>query len=169
MLIFKAAVLLQIALSPVWPMGNAAELGDPFVIVNKATNTMALIEGGQVSRIFPVATGKTDDLTPVGTFRVTVKAVDPYYRKDDIPGGDEKNPLGTRWIGFDARNTDGRQYGIHGNNNPSSIGKYVSNGCIRMKEDDVQYVYKHLPDGAAVVVIKSEAGYKEILQQIKRQ
>ena len=43
-------------------------------------------------------------------------------------------------MGFNARGTDGSKYGIHGTNQPSSIGKYISQGCIRMKKNDVEYL-----------------------------
>ena len=62
-----------------------------------------------------------------------MKAKDPYYIAKNIPGS-PKNPLGSRWMGFNARGTDGSKYGIHGTNQPSSIGKYISQGCIRMKK-----------------------------------
>lgn len=55
-----------------------------------------------------------------------------------------KNPLGSRWIGFNARGTDGSKYGIHGTNQPSSIGKYISQGCIRMKKNDVEYLFDRI-------------------------
>ncbi|MFC7370473.1 L,D-transpeptidase [Fictibacillus iocasae] len=165
----KTSVFFLLALSPVWPLGSAAETGDPFVIINKTSNTLALVEHGKIVKTFPVATGKEDRLTPVGSFTVTVKAVNPYYRKANIPGGDKDNPLGSRWIGFDARNTDGRMYGIHGSNNPASIGTYASNGCVRMLEDDVQYVYDHIPGGAAVIVVKSKYGFDDILRHLKSQ
>ena len=61
-----------------------------------------------------------------------MKAKDPYYIAKDIPGGSPKIHLGQG--GLDARGTDGSKYGIHGTNQPSSIGKYISQGCIRMKK-----------------------------------
>jgi lipoprotein-anchoring transpeptidase ErfK/SrfK len=50
----------------------------------------------------------------------------PYYT-GHIPGGDPRTPLGKRWLGLNANGTyGGDTYGIHDNNNESSIGKYVS-------------------------------------------
>ena len=56
-----------------------------------------------------------------------------------IPADDPKNPLGGYWIGLTG--TDGQavgkeSYGIHGTNDPDSIGKQSSMGCIRMPNDD---------------------------------
>ena len=65
---------------------------------------MAFIDENKVQTVVSVGTGKTQELTPEGLFTITVKAKDPYYRRKGIyPGGDPKNPLGSRWIGFDAK------------------------------------------------------------------
>ena len=85
-----------------------------------------------------------------------MKAKDPYYIAKDIPGGSPKIPLGSRWIGFNARGTDGSKYGIHGTNQPSSIGKYISQGCIRMKKNDVEYLFDRIPIGTKVWIVKSK-------------
>ena len=101
-------------------------------------------------------TGKSKELTPEGLFTVKVKAINPYYRKKNIPGGDPRNPLGTRWIGFNANNTDGRIYGIHGTNQPYSVGKYISNGCIRLRNSDVERLYQQVPLGTKILIVTSE-------------
>ena len=76
--------------------------GAPFLIVNKAVNQLAFINHSEIQEIFSAGTGKSKELTPEGLFTVKVKAINPYYRKKNIPGGDPRNPLGTRWIGFNA-------------------------------------------------------------------
>jgi lipoprotein-anchoring transpeptidase ErfK/SrfK len=157
-------ILLAILLmaSPIWPLGRNPLPGDPFLIINKETNQLAYINEGEIAGTYGAATGKTTDLTPEGLFTVTVKAKDPYYRKKDIPGGDPRNPLGTRWIGFDAEGTDGRIYGIHGTNQPSSIGKYISNGCIRMLNKNVEFIYDRVPLGTKVLIVKTSKSFQEL-------
>jgi lipoprotein-anchoring transpeptidase ErfK/SrfK len=157
-------LLLAIILfaSPLWPLGRNPIPGDPFIIVNKETNQLAYVDNGKIQATFPVATGKTTALTPEGLFNVTVKAKNPYYRKKNIPGGDPRNPLGTRWIGFDAEGTDGRIYGIHGTNQPSSIGKYISNGCIRMHSRNVEYLFDKAPLGTKVLVVKTKKSFNQL-------
>jgi LysM repeat protein len=49
-----------------------------------------------------------------------------------------------------------KDYGIHGTNNPASIGKAVSNGCIRMNNADVNYVYSLVPIGTEVNIVSSQ-------------
>ncbi|WP_201713425.1 L,D-transpeptidase [Rossellomorea arthrocnemi] len=157
-------LLLAIILfaSPIWPLGRNPIPGDPFIIVNKENNQLAYVDDAKIQGTFPVATGKTTTLTPEGLFNVTVKAKNPYYRKKNIPGGDPRNPLGSRWIGFDAKGTDGRIYGIHGTNQPSSIGRYISNGCIRMHSKDVEYLFDKAPVGTKVLVVKTKKSFHQL-------
>lgn len=78
-------------------------------------------------RSFPVALGKIATSTPRGDFTIINKV--PY--PDSYPGG-PLSVFGTYWLGLSQPH-----YGIHGTNDPSSIGKYVSHGCIRMYNVDV--------------------------------
>ncbi|UCZ54634.1 L,D-transpeptidase [Bacillus shivajii] len=149
-----------LVISPVWPLGENPVVGDPYLIVKKSTNELAFIIDGEVKQTFRVATGQKEAQTPEGEFTVTVKAINPYYRKTDIQGGDEKNPLGTRWIGFDADDTDGRTYGIHGTNRPSSIGYYVTQGCVRMKNEDVEILFEEVPLGTKVFITEREDSFE---------
>lgn len=123
------------------------------IIINKKVNKLAFIKNGLVVKIFPVATGRRPGYTPEGNFRVVRKLVKPAYRKLRIPGGSPRNPLGLRWLGFNARGTSGGTYGIHGTNNPRSIGKYASGGCIRMFNNDVIWLYDRVPVNTPVEII----------------
>lgn len=154
--------ILLFTLSPIWPLGPNPIPGDPFIIVNKENNEAAFIDDNRVQTVISVATGRNKDLTPEGLFTITVKAKDPYYRKKDIPGGDPNNPLGTRWIGFDAADTDGRIYGLHGTNQPDSIGKYVSEGCIRMQSEAIESLYDFIPVGTKILVTTSSKTFEEL-------
>lgn len=157
-----SSMLLLFSLSPIWPLGPNPLPGDPFVIVNKEKNEAAFIRENRVQTVIHVATGRTEELTPEGLFTITVKAKEPYYRRKDIAGGDPKNPLGTRWIGFDAEETDGRIYGLHGTNNPDSIGKYVSEGCIRLQNEAIESLYNHIPLGTKILVTSSPKSFEEL-------
>ncbi|MCA0982822.1 L,D-transpeptidase [Halobacillus yeomjeoni] len=143
--------------------------GDSVIIVNKSSHELVLYQHGIQQFSAPAAVGKTEDLTPEGRFQVLVKAKDPYYRKKDIPGGDSRNPLGSRWIGFDARGTDGRVYGIHGTNQPESIGKSVSAGCIRLKNEDVQALFDLIPMGADVFIVNDSSTMEETYEKWEKQ
>ncbi|HET7628512.1 MAG TPA: L,D-transpeptidase [Bacillales bacterium] len=159
----KTGLLIILLVSPyLWPIGENPVPGDPYVIVNKRTNRLAFFNENEIKHIYPVATGKSAKWTPEGEFTVVVKAKNPYYRKKEIPGGSEENPLGSRWIGIDARNTDGRIYGIHGNNDPAAIGSHQSAGCVRMYEKDVQQLYRHVPLGTKVLIVSTDRSFKQI-------
>lgn len=158
-------ILFAFFISPLWPLGPNPLPGDPFVIVNKTTNELALIDENKVQTVVSVGTGKTKELTPEGLFTITVKAEAPYYRRKDIPGGDPRNPLGSRWIGFDAVETDGRIYGIHGTNQPETIGKYVSQGCIRTQNEVISSLYPLIPLGTKILVISTNKSFEQLAKE----
>jgi lipoprotein-anchoring transpeptidase ErfK/SrfK len=161
----KLLLVLLMTISPIWPLGQNPLIGDPYLIVNKQTNQLAFIDNGKIQAIYNVATGVTNDLTPEGEFTIVVKAVDPYYRKKDIPGGSKENPLGTRWMGFNAEDTDGRIYGVHGNNNPTSIGHYVTQGCVRMHNEKIEELFNMIPIGTKIKITKSDIPFDELARQ----
>ena len=68
-----------------------------------------------------------------------------------MPGGPD-NPLGARALYLFQNNRD-TLYRIHGTNQPDSIGKFMSSGCIRMLNQDVVELYRRAPMGTRVVVI----------------
>lgn len=158
-------ILIAFFISPLWPLGHNPLPGDPFVIVNKRTNELAFINDNRVQTVVSVGTGKTKELTPEGLFTITVKAKNPYYRKKNIPGGDPTNPLGARWIGFNANGTDGRIYGIHGTNRPASIGKYVSQGCIRTQNEVIKSLYPLIPIGTKILVTSSKKSFERLAKE----
>ena len=71
-----------------------------------------------------------------------------------MPGGPE-NPLGARALYLYANGAD-TLYRIHGTNDPSSIGKALSSGCIRMLNQDIAELYLRVPVGSKVVVLSSQ-------------
>ncbi|WP_078379887.1 L,D-transpeptidase [Sutcliffiella halmapala] len=159
---FIFTLIFALVTSPIWPLGPNPLPGDPYLIVNKQTNELAYFHEEQLKEVHSVATGKSIELTPEGEFTITVKAVNPYYRKKDIEGGDPKNPLGTRWIGFDAEDTDGRTYGVHGTNRPDSIGNYVTQGCIRLSNELVEKLFDHIPIGTKILIVNTDKSFEEL-------
>lgn len=132
------------------------------IIINKKTNTLAFYNAGSLVRTYSVATGRSRDLTPEGTFKIVNKIVNRPYYKDKIPGGDPRNPLGNRWMGLEARGTYGTTYGIHGNNNESSIGKYISSGCVRMHNAEVRQLFDQVQLYTPVVITWSDSSFDQI-------
>ena len=76
-------------------------------------------------------------------------------------GGGPGNPLGARALYLGDTN-----YRIHGTNNPGSIGKHVSSGCIRMRDADVIDLYGRVTVGTKVVVLPSDRGVVALSDQM---
>ncbi|MBI4649851.1 L,D-transpeptidase [Candidatus Desantisbacteria bacterium] len=118
--------------------------------IDTKKNILILYKDKEKIKQYPVAVGKSDSPTPKGIFTIENRIPNPTWTLDgkNIPGGDPKNGLGSRWMGFKERT----QYGIHGTNQPESIGKSVSSGCIRMHNHDVEELYKIIPKGTKVEI-----------------
>ncbi|MBD9525985.1 MULTISPECIES: L,D-transpeptidase [Paracoccus] len=70
---------------------------------------------------------------------------------DGMPGG-PTNPLGARALYlYDAKGND-TSIRIHGTTEPNSIGRAVSNGCIRMRNEAVMDLFEQVPTGTPVYV-----------------
>ncbi|QUH24771.1 L,D-transpeptidase family protein [Serpentinicella alkaliphila] len=123
------------------------------VEISISNNSLSILSDNKIVRTFKVATGKNNS-TPTGTFKIVNKIQNPWYSPKGIPGGSPENPLGTRWLGLDVADSNGTIYGIHGTNEPYSIGKYVSQGCIRMHNKDVEWLFTNLPIGTVVAIKK---------------
>ncbi len=108
------------------------------ITINRATHTLTLYKDGKPFRSYSAAVGKPATPTPTGSFKIINKA--------SAPGG----AFGARWLGINA---PGGGYGIHGTNNPSSIGKSVSNGCIRLQNEAINELYRLVPIGTPVRII----------------
>ncbi len=127
------------------------------VIVNKERR-LYLVTGGGKARRYKVAVGEQFEIWTGRTF-VSAKKEDPWWYPvdgaDPVPGGDPANPLGRR-----ALYLDWSLLRIHGTPSRHSIGRAVSNGCIRMLDEDVRDLYERVHLGAPVIAINSiaEAG-----------
>ncbi|MBZ0148609.1 MAG: L,D-transpeptidase, partial [Pseudorhodoplanes sp.] len=90
-----------------------------------------------------------------GKYRNPAWAPPPAVRRDKpnlpdvIPGGSPRNPMGVA-----ALTLTGGEYAIHGTNVPSSIGGFVSYGCIRMYNEDISDLYNRVRVGTRVVVTR---------------
>ncbi|MFZ3588058.1 L,D-transpeptidase family protein [Bacillus sp. DJP31] len=121
------------------------------VKVMLAQNKIDIYQNGKLIKTSIVATGK-NSFTPKGTYQIITKISNPGYTPGKISGGDPRNPLGTRWLGLNVPGTTGRTYGIHGTIDPTSLGKYVTNGCIRLDNDVIEEIFDLLPVGTTVVI-----------------
>ena len=119
------------------------------IVVSLEDRKLALVENGEVKKIYIVAVGKPSTPSPVGNFTIERRVANPVYHHDGKtvqPG--PANPVGTRWMGLSAKG-----YGIHGTNAPKSIGKAASHGCIRMAKADLEELFDEVKVGDPVELI----------------
>jgi lipoprotein-anchoring transpeptidase ErfK/SrfK len=119
------------------------------LVISIPEKTLTLFEGDQIKKVYDIAVGKSSTPSPVGTFEVVNRIDHPtwYGHGKPVPPG-EHNPLGTRWMGLSKKG-----YGIHGTNEPDSIGKAVSHGCIRMRNQDVEELFEQVETGSTVELV----------------
>lgn len=119
-----------------------------FIVINKTRKILTVYNHGEIYKKYPVALGKPSMPTPDNKFTIINKAKNPYWggmggKFKPVKGGAPNNPLGKRWLGLSREKHSG--YGIHGNSAPFSIGRYVSAGCIRMINEDVEELFENIP------------------------
>ncbi len=129
-------------------------LGEISLLVDKSDFTLTMLLNGHYVKQYSVGIGKFDK-TPEETFVVRDKLENPdWYSPDGVyKFGDPRNLLGTRWMGFEDK-AGFFGYGIHGTKDPETIGKEMSNGCIRLKNEEVEELYDYVNIKTKVVIQK---------------
>ncbi len=128
------------------------------IIVSTKEHSLYFVLGNGRAVKYRVATAKKG-FEWSGTHKIASKTTWPDWRpptemrkrRPELPAfmeGGPENPLGARAIYI-----GGTIYRIHGTNEPASIGKSASSGCIRMLNEDVSELYKFVKLGATVSVI----------------
>ena len=118
------------------------------IVVSVPDRKLVLMENGVVKRVYPVAVGKPSTPSPTGQFTIVRRVSEPTYsHQGKVVAPGPKNPVGSRWMGLSAKG-----YGIHGTNEPNSIGKAASHGCIRMGKADLEELYAQVETGDAVEI-----------------
>ncbi|WP_236932611.1 L,D-transpeptidase family protein [Geosporobacter ferrireducens] len=107
-----------------------------FVDVNSNILELINLDDNSILKKYPIASGKKGTPSPIGSWMVIGKS---KWGKG----------FGTRWMGL---NVPWGKYGIHGTNKPHSIGQDASHGCIRMRNKDVEDLYKYVKVGDSVVI-----------------
>jgi len=128
------------------------------IIIDTPHTYLYLVLGGGRAMRYGIGVGR-EGFTWSGVQQISRKSEWPDWypppemvaRQPYLPrfvGGGPGNPLGAR-----AMYLGGTQYRIHGTNDPSTIGKQVSSGCIRMTNEDVTDLYSRVGIGTKVVVL----------------
>jgi len=146
-----AAILLLIA--PALSAQNTNTISNSvrasrLVLVSIPDRKLAVVEYGKVVRTFSVAVGALNSPSPTGEFQIVARLKDPTYYHPGVvipPGPD--NPIGPRWVGLNKKG-----FGIHGTNEPRSIGRSASHGCIRLRNSDVKEFFELVSVGDMVKI-----------------
>ncbi len=118
--------------------------------VSKKAKLLYVYDGDKLFALYDIGIGK-EGRTPEGEFKITDKIANPDWYSPDgriVAFGDKENVLGTRWLKLEPINdTDAFHigYGIHGTWDTGSITKSLSNGCIRMKNEEVEELFTYIP------------------------
>ncbi|WP_025698234.1 L,D-transpeptidase, partial [Paenibacillus forsythiae] len=107
------------------------------ILVDKQKHRLAVTSGGIVIRSYEVGLG--GNRTPEGNFVITDKVVNP--------NGHDNGEFGSRGMQLSDTN-----YAIHGTNEPESVGKDESLGCIRMRRSDIEELFDLVPKGTKVQI-----------------
>ena len=123
----------------------------PFgAVVDLSEFTLTVHAHGWYVNKYRIGTGR-DHKTPLGEFVVEDKLENPTWYNPDggiIEPDDPENPLGEYWLGL------GNHIGIHGTNDPSTIGRAASRGCIHLGESEIEEVFSMLSTGSKVLIRK---------------
>lgn len=139
-----------------WGMPAAGE--SLRIVINVPARRLTLVQGGALVKAYPVAVGRAWTPTPRGSFRILQKAKDPTWApkgRPAVPPG-PRNPLGHRWMRISSSG-----YGIHATNEPSSIGKARSHGCIRMSREDAEDLFDRVAIGTPVDIVYELDGFDD--------
>jgi lipoprotein-anchoring transpeptidase ErfK/SrfK len=142
----EKAVLIAIFL--LVSLAGAAQQPQRQIVVSIPDRKLALLEDGDVVKVYDVAVGAAGSPSPAGEFTIVNRLENPtYYRPGVVIEPGANNPLGTRWMGLSQKG-----FGIHGTNQPTSIGKAASHGCIRMVQKDLEELFTLVHVGDTVSI-----------------
>ncbi len=148
---FEAAPMDSVILMSSASQGHAED-GNLRIDVNASEYLLKIVKGGEVLRSFPIGLGSGGS-TPMGSFKIANKISDPnwYRRGDVVPAGAPGNPLGASWMGL-GDGTSASSYGIHPTADAGSIGQAASRGCVRMRPEDAEALFRLVPIGTQVLI-----------------
>jgi lipoprotein-anchoring transpeptidase ErfK/SrfK len=142
------------------PGENAGGSRNVSIKIDTKTNMLGVFEAEKLIAAYPVTIGSQHTASPIGDWKVMHIAKMPTFRYDKemlqhgersgnfymLPQG-PRNPVGVMWIALNKKGI-----GIHGTNEPGSIGRAVSHGCIRLANWDVVRLATKIKRGDTVSI-----------------
>jgi L,D-transpeptidase ErfK/SrfK len=129
------------------------------LVINLPELRMYDFTATEAPRVHAIAIGDVDWPTPTGSFSLGARRAEPVWYVPDsiraerpelpaaVPPG-PANPLGSHWITIGASS-----YGLHGTNNPWSIGRLATHGCVRLYEEVMRELFESLPAAAPLRIV----------------
>jgi hypothetical protein len=124
------------------------------VIVDISAMWTVFLLGDEAAAAWEVGVGRDATPTRPGEYTIGLKQKEPMWSpvgRAPVPFGDPENPLGTRWLAWFEQGKNS-SLGFHGTNDASGIGRRVSDGCVRMRNSDVELLFEILPKDATARV-----------------
>ena len=142
------------------PEENKGAPANVAIKLDTKTNMLEVHEGDKLIAAYPVTVGSTHTASPVGEWKVRGITKMPKFRYDKemlkhgqrsgnfyvLPPG-PRNPVGVMWIALNKKGI-----GIHGTNDPGSIGHAASHGCVRLANWDVVRLATKIKGGDSVSI-----------------
>ncbi|WP_214658686.1 L,D-transpeptidase family protein [Candidatus Formimonas warabiya] len=132
--------------------GGDGPKGEVSIYIDLNKNQLHILDDGKLFKTYSVATGKSKTPSPVGEYKIIHK---------DLNWG---TGFGSRWMGI---NVPWGIYGIHGTNNPYSIGRSASHGCFRMYNKDVEEIFPWIPIGTRVLIMGYTPKFQGFVRPLK--
>ena len=152
---FKIEDVKEIGRLPVIP-----EYKSRLIHIDTKEKMLDLTEGEKLLASYPITPGSQQLPAPAGTWKILGIATLPWFRHDEgvlnhgvrtdnfynIPAG-PSNPVGVLWCGLNRPGI-----GVHGTNQPFTIGRAGSHGCIRLANWDAIRLSTMITEGMTVVI-----------------
>jgi lipoprotein-anchoring transpeptidase ErfK/SrfK len=147
-------------INPVPDVPSRPEFARRIIKVDTKARLLDLKDGDRLLASFPITPGSQRLPAPVGTWKIVKVTILPNFRWDEamlqhgrrsrdyylIPPG-PRNLVGVAWIGLNKKGI-----GIHGTDNPDTIGRSASHGCIRLANWDAIRLANEVTTGMMVEI-----------------
>lgn len=147
--------------SPTTNQTSAGAAAPPINIkIDTKTNMLGVFDGDKLIAAYPVTIGSAQTASPIGDWKVTRISKLPRFRWDEqmlkhgtrsgnfhmLPPG-PNSPVGVIWIALNKKGI-----GLHGTNEPETIGRAASHGCVRLTNWDAVRLAQKIKPGVPVSI-----------------
>ncbi len=128
------------------------------IVIERSKCRLFVLDANGIFKRYNCGLGKPGHETTLGLYKIGNKEKDPVWHKPGegpIPAGDPRNLLGTRWMPMvPVQEGLPKDLGIHGAPDPATVGSFTSNGCARMKMEEVEELYDLVVRSTPVQVVE---------------